>query len=65
VESLDGRDVAIGQLAPDFIPDCENGNKDTPDDFRGEIVVLMFYPFGRSGLCATEQIPHAARRRAA
>lgn len=49
MESRDG-DVQVGQEAPDFTLDDENGNKITLSELRGQPVVLMFYPFDWSGL---------------
>lgn len=54
MDSREGRDVEIGQVAPNFTLDYENSNKITLSDFRGETVVLMFYPFDWSGLCTEE-----------
>ena len=42
-------DIRVGQVAPDFTLDDENGNKITLSEMRGETVVLMFYPFDWSG----------------
>ena len=47
-------DVQIGQPAPDFTLENENGEKIRLSDFRGRVVVLMFYPFDWSGLCTEE-----------
>jgi peroxiredoxin Q/BCP len=42
-------DLQVGQAAPDFTLEDENGNKITLSQMRGETVVLMFYPFDWSG----------------
>jgi peroxiredoxin len=47
-------DVEVGQPAPDFELEDENGNKVRLSDLRGRPVVLMFYPFDWSGLCTQE-----------
>jgi mycoredoxin-dependent peroxiredoxin len=47
-------DVQVGQSAPDFTLEDENGNKVHLSDLQGEPVVLMFYPFDWSGTCTEE-----------
>jgi len=48
------RDVRVGEEAPDFVLDDENGNKVRLSDLRGQPVVLIFYPFDWSGTCTKE-----------
>ena len=48
------QDVRVGQAAPDFTLDDENGNKVRLSDLRGKPVVLIFYPFDWSGTCTKE-----------
>ncbi|HUP28303.1 MAG TPA: peroxiredoxin [Chloroflexia bacterium] len=50
----DTHDVQIGQPAPDFTLENENGEKVQLSELRGRPVVLMFYPFDWSGLCTKE-----------
>jgi len=47
-------DLQVGQQAPDFTLDDENGEKVTLSDLRGQPVVLVFYPFDWSGTCTKE-----------
>ena len=47
-------DVRVGQPAPDFTLENENGEKITLSELRGEPVVLVFYPFDWSGNCTKE-----------
>src|SRR3954469_1131050 len=53
------RDVEVGEVAPDFTLEDEDGNPVTLSEHRGETVVLMFYPFDWSGYCTDE---HCAMR---
>jgi peroxiredoxin len=46
--------VQVGQLAPDFTLEDENGNRITLSELRGQPVVLIFYPFDWSGICTKE-----------
>lgn len=48
------QDVQVGQQAPDFTLDNENGEKVKLSDLRGNPVVLIFYPFDWSGTCTKE-----------
>ena len=48
------KDVQVGQPAPDFVLDDENGNKVRLSELRGQPVVLIFYPFDWSGTCTKE-----------
>jgi peroxiredoxin len=48
------QDVQVGQQAPDFILDNENGERVRLSDLRGNPVVLIFYPFDWSGTCTKE-----------
>jgi peroxiredoxin len=48
------RDVRVGEVAPDFELDDENGSKVRLSDLRGQPVVLVFYPFDWSGTCTKE-----------
>ena len=47
-------DVRVGQSAPDFTLQDENGQEVTLGALRGEPVVLIFYPFDWSGGCTKE-----------
>lgn len=47
-------DVKVGQPAPDFTLEDENGNKVHLSELRGGPVVLIFYPFDWSGTCTKE-----------
>lgn len=47
-------DIKVGEQAPDFTLEDENGNKMQLSDLRGQTVVLMFYPFDWSGTCTKE-----------
>jgi peroxiredoxin len=47
-------DLQVGQQAPDFTLDNEDGEKVTLSDLRGQPVVLAFYPFDWSGTCTKE-----------
>lgn len=46
--------IAIGQEAPDFTLANEDNNQVTLSDLRGDPVVLVFYAFDFSGICADE-----------
>ena len=47
--------VAVGDTAPDFSLDSQNGEKITLSSFRGDKnVLVMFYPFAFSGICTGE-----------
>lgn len=46
--------IEVGQQAPDFTLQDEDGNEVTLSDLRGEPVVLMFYVFDFSGICTNE-----------
>ena len=48
------RDVRVGEPAPDFELDDENGEKVRLSDLRGQPVVLIFYPFDWSSTCTKE-----------
>jgi mycoredoxin-dependent peroxiredoxin len=48
------RDVQVGETAPDFELEDENGSKIRLSALRGKPVVLLFYPFDWSGLCTEE-----------
>jgi peroxiredoxin len=47
-------DLQVGQQAPDFALENEDGEKVTLSDLRGQPVVLVFYPFDWSGTCTKE-----------
>lgn len=47
-------DVRVGEQAPDFELDDENGKPVRLSDLRGQPVVLIFYPFDWSGTCTKE-----------
>lgn len=47
-------DVQVGQPAPDFTLQNENGENVNLAGLLGKPVVLMFYPFDWSGLCTDE-----------
>ncbi len=47
-------DVQVGQAAPDFTLENEEGEKVQLSALQGRPVVLMFYPFDWSGLCSEE-----------
>src|SRR3712207_4767424 len=46
--------LTVGQVAPDFTLDDENGNPVLLSGLRGRPVVLVFYPFDWSPLCTDE-----------
>lgn len=46
--------LAIGTPAPEFTLKDQDGNEVTLSSFRGQPVVLNFYPFAFSGLCTDE-----------
>lgn len=47
--------IAIGEAAPDFTVNDQDGNPVSLADFRGEkAVALVFYPFTFSGICEAE-----------
>jgi len=47
--------ISIGQTAPDFTLRDQNGKKVSLSDYKGvKNVVLVFYPFAFSGICAGE-----------
>jgi thioredoxin-dependent peroxiredoxin len=46
--------VQIGQLAPDFHLEANNGEKVKLSDFRGKNVVLYFYPKDMTPGCTTQ-----------
>lgn len=46
--------LAIGTAAPDFTLKDQAGNDVTLSTFRGQPVVVSFYPFAFSGLCTDE-----------
>lgn len=48
------RDVQVGEEAPDFELEDENGQLVKLSDLRGQTVVLIFYPFDWSGTCTKE-----------
>lgn len=54
MENIRDTDVAVGEIAPDFTLEDENGNKVTLSALRGKPVVLLFYPFDWSGGCTQE-----------
>lgn len=52
---MDGNQkLQVGQPAPNFTLDDENGEKISLSDLRGQPVVLIFYPFDWSGGCTKE-----------
>ncbi|MGN6196050.1 MAG: thioredoxin-dependent thiol peroxidase [Ginsengibacter sp.] len=46
--------LAEGEIAPDFTTKDQNGNKVSLKDFRGEKVVLYFYPEDDTPTCTIE-----------
>jgi peroxiredoxin len=46
--------VDVGELAPDFTLKSQHGEDVTLSSFRGTPVVLVFFPFAFSGICADE-----------
>ncbi|MEA5619577.1 thioredoxin-dependent thiol peroxidase [Cronbergia sp. UHCC 0137] len=44
----------IGQLAPNFSTPDQNGNLVTLDDFKGQWIILYFYPKDGTPGCTTE-----------
>ncbi|MEO8286505.1 MAG: redoxin domain-containing protein [Chloroflexota bacterium] len=54
METQKVQDIEVGQVAPDFTLEDENGNKVQLSNLRGEPVILMFYPFDWSGPCTEE-----------
>ncbi len=53
-KSQNSQDIEVGQPAPNFTLEDENGNKIQLNDLRGKPVVLMFYPFDWSNKCTQE-----------
>lgn len=47
--------IAPGTRAPSFRLQCENGERFTEQDLRGETTILVFYPFAFSPVC-TDQL---------
>jgi peroxiredoxin len=47
--------IAAGDHAPDFTLPDQDGNEVSPSDFRGQTVVLVFYPNDFSPVC-TDQL---------
>jgi peroxiredoxin len=47
--------IAPGTPAPPFRLQCENGERLTEQDLRGETTILVFYPFAFSPVC-TDQL---------
>lgn len=54
MNSAKSNDIEVGQRAPNFTLEDENGNKVQLNDLRGEPVVLIFYPFDWSDKCTQE-----------
>ena len=55
VETLVAREVEVGDTAPDFTLNDQDGNPVALSGFRGKkSVVLAFYPFDWSPVCTTE-----------
>ena len=50
--------VEVGQTAPDFELNDSDGNSVKLSDFRGQKVVVVFFPFAFSGLCDNELIAY-------
>lgn len=46
--------VGIGAIAPDFVLKDQDKNEVRLSDFRGQKVLLMFYPYAFSGICTPE-----------
>ena len=46
--------TAVGDTAPDFTLKDQNGNDVTLSSFRGQPVVIVFYPFTFTGVCQGE-----------
>src|SRR6266567_623839 len=46
--------TSVGDTAPDFTLKDQNGNDVTLSSFRGEPVVIVFYPFTFTGVCQGE-----------
>lgn len=46
--------LAVGQQAPDFVLRDQHGQSVSLSSFRGQPVLLVFYPFAFSGVCSGE-----------
>ena len=53
-ETLEAREVEVGDSAPDFTLKDQDGREVTLSSFRGKNVVLAFYPFDWSPVCTAE-----------
>ncbi|MDQ6693992.1 MAG: redoxin domain-containing protein [Chloroflexota bacterium] len=50
----DVKDIEVGQPAPDFTLENQDGTRVQLSQLRGQPVVLLFYPFDWSGTCTSE-----------
>jgi peroxiredoxin len=48
------QDLQVNDRAPDFTLGDADGNAHSLADYRGQVVVLVFYPMDFSGVCAEE-----------
>ena len=53
--------VEVGQKAPDFDLNDSDGNSVKLSDFRGQKVIVVFFPFAFSGLCDNELIAYGKK----
>lgn len=51
----------IGDMAPDFELSNGDGEKVKLSDFRGQKVVVVFYPLAFSGICQNELVDYNAK----
>lgn len=46
--------LKVGDVAPDFTLTANNGQKVSLSDFRGQNVLVFFFPFAFTGICTGE-----------
>lgn len=49
-----GKEINIGDMAPDFTLKDHDGNDVTLSDYRGKKVILSFHPLAWTGVCTTQ-----------
>ena len=64
IGSKDLAGVQVGDLAPDFTLDLDDGTRFSPREQRGRPVVLFFYPEDDSGGCTNENQEFSERKTA-
>jgi peroxiredoxin len=53
--------IEVGQAAPDFELNDPDGNSVKLSDFRGQKVIVVFFPFAFSGLCDNELVAYGEK----